>query len=203
MNGNMTKVVHDASLHGAEPRRPEKRRRIDDGRINDFFTRQNDGYGTEDEPADFEDVPSAQRQAAMLSDATRDDSGDEALPLTEYTKVGKIDGLSSSSPAAYEGSSDQPESQLQQPTIEKFFCSRCQRSLPKEQRNEHEDWHFARELLQQDHVVSSTAAAAVAARPPSRPPIPDKHKTSRGRGRPPSATGKSVEKGQRRLAFGN
>lgn len=44
-----------------EPARPEKRRRIDDRRINTFFARQDTSYGSETEPAEFDEVPSAQK----------------------------------------------------------------------------------------------------------------------------------------------
>lgn len=85
-----------------------------------------------------------------------------------------------------------------QSTIDTYFCSRCSKNVPLADQSEHEDFHFAQDLQNQN---SSPA------RPPPKPIPPTKpssHTKSKGRGRPPMSVGGSggVEKGQRRLAFG-
>lgn len=82
---------------------------------------------------------------------------------------------------------------LQQSDIASYFCKACQRSVHETDRPEHEDWHFAKSLHEQDkHVVTGPTN--------SRPPGPQSSKPKRGdmsgRGR-----GSKPEKGQSRLTF--
>ncbi|EXJ79803.1 DNA polymerase eta subunit [Capronia epimyces CBS 606.96] len=83
---------------------------------------------------------------------------------------------------------------MDQQDITSYFCQECQQSLKETDRNEHEDWHLARELQAQE-------APAVTGPANSRPPGHSVTKPKRGgigtRGRGPKP-----EKGQSRLAFG-
>jgi DNA polymerase eta len=88
---------------------------------------------------------------------------------------------------------------LQQPTLESYLCPRCQKSIPMDDKAEHEDFHFAQDLQQQH--------SSPPARPSPRPPNGSARGgggrgggRGRGRGRPAKVMG--PERGQRRLAFG-
>jgi len=85
---------------------------------------------------------------------------------------------------------------LHQDSIDKYVCSRCKTSLPVEERVEHEDWHFARDLQAQE-----STASPVPPRPPSKPQ-PQLQQKGKGRGRPTGAAVGRTEKGQSKLAFG-
>lgn len=83
---------------------------------------------------------------------------------------------------------------LHQSAVASYFCKACQNSVNETDRTEHEDWHFAKTLQEQDtHVVTGPSN--------SRPPGPQSGKPKRGalsgRGR-----GSKPEKGQSRLTFG-
>ncbi|KAK6336181.1 DNA-directed DNA polymerase eta rad30 [Orbilia brochopaga] len=110
-----------------------------------------------------------------------------------------------------------------------FPCSRCNNKLiPLHELDEHSDWHFAKDLMEEDRIRPSSAHAASpaaaegnqsakkadkqpqqqeqqqsASQPTPTPPV------KRGRGRPPKHAivqygdkGPVLEKGQKRLAFG-
>ena len=69
-----------------------------------------------------------------------------------------------------------------------YICNRCEKLVPSFERNEHEDWHFAKELEAQDRQAAKASSND-----------PGKAKMRGGPGR--RGDGKS-EKGQTRLAFG-
>lgn len=89
-----------------------------------------------------------------------------------------------------------PSLNLQQKALETFFCVKCNKRLPMGAKVEHDDYHFAldlsKEMRAEDRIVPNTMQT-VRNTPASKP--------SRGRGRPPGS-GRSVEKGQAKLAFG-
>ena len=88
------------------------------------------------------------------------------------------------------------QSKFQQRTSDTFFCAKCNMRLPSGEKAEHEDYHFALDLSKEMRAEERTAPSMMhAAR---NMPTP---KPSRGRGRPPGG-GRSVEKGQAKLAFG-
>ncbi|OJJ48384.1 hypothetical protein ASPZODRAFT_62406 [Penicilliopsis zonata CBS 506.65] len=70
-----------------------------------------------------------------------------------------------------------------------YTCPRCSKSLDEWERDEHNDWHFAKDLESQDRQVAET---------PQQQARQTRGPTPRGRGR--GARGRS-EKGQTRLAF--
>ncbi|KAF2014586.1 hypothetical protein BU24DRAFT_423493 [Aaosphaeria arxii CBS 175.79] len=95
---------------------------------------------------------------------------------------------------------------LRQPTIEKFFCSRCNAHLPTAELAEHEDFHFAMDLSKEMRQEQRNQSNLLIA---GRKSGSDK-KPTRGRGRPPGGGsssskgggGNSSDKGQAKLAFG-
>jgi len=76
-----------------------------------------------------------------------------------------------------------------------FLCDRCKVSLPLEDQEEHQDWHFAKELAQEDRVEAMKRAA-----PPVPPSSSKKPKKSSGSGGGKKGVG-GPEKGQRKLFF--
>ncbi|KAF3193285.1 DNA-directed DNA polymerase eta rad30 [Orbilia oligospora] len=110
-----------------------------------------------------------------------------------------------------------------------FPCSRCNNKLiPLDKLDEHSDWHFAKDLLQEDRIVrpassnnassSSSTTTASTSNTSKNGKKDEKQETSsqtvvpvkRGRGRPPKHAivhvqgdnGPVLEKGQKKLAFG-
>jgi DNA polymerase eta len=80
---------------------------------------------------------------------------------------------------------------LQQQDIGRYFCQRCNKSVP-ETEEEHSDWHFAKELQAQDRA---SAAAPITNRPTLAASSKSKKSTTSGSKTVPA-------KGQRKLAFG-
>ncbi|EPS37518.1 hypothetical protein H072_8789 [Dactylellina haptotyla CBS 200.50] len=119
-----------------------------------------------------------------------------------------------------------PESQAPEEENETAFpCSRCNNKLiPLHELDEHSDWHFAKDLMEEErvrpssaHALSSTSAGSSKApakkdeKPqPSSQPAVATVPVKRGRGRPPKNAvvpqqgekGPVLEKGQKKLAFG-
>jgi DNA polymerase eta len=79
--------------------------------------------------------------------------------------------------------------------IPRFTCPRCSKSMFEYEKEEHDDWHFAKDLSNQDREESRT----------SQPPPPTKRSTRgstpRGRGGRGGGGRGKPEKGQMRLAF--
>ncbi|KAL1311584.1 hypothetical protein AAFC00_001700 [Neodothiora populina] len=80
---------------------------------------------------------------------------------------------------------------------DQYTCERCARTIAANERTEHNDWHFAKDLQSEERsrtAVNSTASGMNQSRSQS--------KTTRGRGRGRVAGGRAPEKGQSKLAFG-
>ncbi|KAF3928071.1 hypothetical protein AA313_de0202520 [Arthrobotrys entomopaga] len=101
-----------------------------------------------------------------------------------------------------------------------FPCTRCNNKLiPLHELDEHSDWHFAKDLMEEERTRPSSAHAATsgnkatkkddAPQSSSQPPA-STAPVKRGRGRPPKhaivhqqgESGPILEKGQKKLAFG-
>ncbi|KAE8377209.1 hypothetical protein BDV26DRAFT_264130 [Aspergillus bertholletiae] len=78
-------------------------------------------------------------------------------------------------------------------TLGFYICGRCEKSVPEAERDEHDDWHFAKELERQER---QEAMRYQTARPPNNTGSPST------RGRPSRNSRDKPEKGQTRLAFG-
>lgn len=84
-----------------------------------------------------------------------------------------------------------------------YTCSRCSAEVPAQDQEEHEDWHFAKSLADEDRAAAREAATAAAAA--SSPALGNSKKGSgpkKGGGKGPKK-GTGMEKGQRKLAFGS
>lgn len=80
--------------------------------------------------------------------------------------------------------------------IPQYTCPRCSTSVPEHEKEEHDDWHFAKDLANQDREESRASQPA----PP--PKSSSRGTTPRGRGGRGGGGGRGKpEKGQMRLAF--
>ncbi|KAK4864371.1 hypothetical protein LT330_009898 [Penicillium expansum] len=79
--------------------------------------------------------------------------------------------------------------------IPRFVCPRCSKSMYEYEKEEHDDWHFAKDLASQDREEAKV----------SQPPLPTKNSArgtaARGRGGRGGGSRGKPEKGQMRLAF--
>ncbi|KAF2424463.1 DNA polymerase eta subunit [Tothia fuscella] len=129
---------------------------------------------------------------------SRGSNGDEYLPEDEADNPAALEHNNSTelSPDLLPSAQGAAASSLHLQSIENYFCPRCKTQVPVDNRSEHEDWHYAKELAKEmqaeDRSNSSTPR-----------PVQPSTKQAKGRGRPvATAPGKGVEKGQKRLAFG-
>ncbi|CUS09821.1 unnamed protein product [Tuber aestivum] len=76
-----------------------------------------------------------------------------------------------------------------------FLCDRCKTSLPFEAQEEHQDWHFAKDLAQEDRAEAMRRIA------PPAPSSPSSKKPKKGSGGGGGKNGSGPEKGQRKLLF--
>lgn len=91
-------------------------------------------------------------------------------------------------------SHEEPSDQLYDGT---FTCPRCNEQVLEDQREEHDDWHFAKDLEAQEARADQTSRNI--AEQSSRRTASDRKKTGPGR---PRAAAPRTEKGQKRLFFG-
>lgn len=82
-----------------------------------------------------------------------------------------------------------------------YTCPHCATPIPLQDQAEHEDWHFAKSLAEQDKAAARERIAASRASPPPPPPPPPSKKGPKKKGGGGGGSG-GLEKGQRRLAFG-
>lgn len=176
----------------------QKKRRVEDARINHFFARQDTSHDSENDPVDFEDVPSAQFAGTKTAARPQTFSPFHEEGYEEGLKASEQD-VPYSSPTSPDEKHVESSPMLHQSNLEKFFCERCNKSLTVDQQEEHGDWHFAQDLADQDQATAATMSAkTVKARPQTPQP-----KGPKGRGRPRGGgTLATTEKGQSTLAFG-
>lgn len=162
-----------------EKDRVAKRRRVDEG-IGRFFQKE-----LEDPEADDFDGLGSREDGGMM----------EIDTIT--TDIPEVESL-------MDGGQPAGSSVGGLPSHQAYICSRCGAEILIQGQEEHEDWHFAKSLADEDRVAvrERGAMAAVAPLPVSgnskkgnRP-----KKGSGGRG---SKKGIGMEKGQKKLAFGS
>lgn len=192
VRGEEAKALHDrensenmATRHDAS-QPPAKRRKADTNEIRKFFVPKEESKESNREDFIFE--------------AANDGISPEEVHYSPDMEADAIDipqdhTPSSDLPPSAQGASS---SALHQQKIESYFCSRCNTQLPITQKPQHNDWHYAKDLAKElqaeDRNNSTTPRPAQSV--PKPPPI-------KGRGRPPGGpSGKVVEKGQKKLAFG-
>ncbi len=173
----------DGSEWSKEDDHPDKRRKLDHGAIQHFFSRQE---SHDEELSDAADVH------------TEDLEGDSLLPRdTSSAKQDKDEYVN----ALDETAGRRARAPLQQAPITTYFCDACKKNFAMESKEEHEDWHLARELQAKEKSNSrlepDSHRSASSAGSKKRSAIPKAMKASNN-----SAMQKKMEKGQSRLAFG-
>ncbi|KAF2149742.1 DNA/RNA polymerase [Myriangium duriaei CBS 260.36] len=162
---------------GRETPPPGKRRKVDEGGIRTFF-------GTRRESTE-EGQEGAEEELRMEEAAV-----DSFLPPPSAQR--EMSPGRAASPAL--ARDVMPQTDAGQ---DSYTCDRCRKSIPLDDKTEHEDWHFARDLQREESGMA--APPPPPAKPPSKPPTQQKGK---GRGKPPGQALGRAEKGQSKLAFG-
>ena len=169
---------------------PAKRRKIDDRSIQNFFVKRDQSHEESADLSDPTEYPGpAQRFSSPNEQSVVFHKKDNAtVAKDEAAQKEQHDGdqIHSSDTATH------------QSTITSYFCERCMTSLPAETKDEHEDWHFAKDLQAQEQVPNATEPIPA---PNSTDHFLGSKKASRPRtnGAPMQ---KQMEKGQKKLAFG-
>ncbi|KAK3720010.1 DNA-directed DNA polymerase eta rad30 [Vermiconidia calcicola] len=187
----------DSTGEGTEMPPPTKKRKTDTGITKFFGAPQNFGTAPED----------VGRDAYVISNDS--DLEDDAPDLEGEVEEGEIEiqdptlpppsAQPRPAPNPVPDEHRPPDQVLRQRSIELYHCERCSKDIPVEDQMEHEDFHFAQSLQnEQSSDFHPQPKPVPPAKTPSQPTKP------RGRGRPPMSVGGSggVEKGQRKLAFG-
>ena len=155
-----------------EDSRPEKRRKVAEVPSIQRFFSKNDSAEERDEDEDFDhDADDATPTANSMPDSH------EQAPATDI----------------------QPP-EYQHRDIASYFCQNCNKSIPDSEREEHLDWHFAKELQTKDAISSNGVGVHNTARPEIKP---SSTKSKRGGLQVARGRGGKPGKGQSRLAFGS
>lgn len=184
VKGDLAKVANKERAEAQqEEDRGAKRRRVDGG-IGRFFRKELDDLETEDPDAlELED------HQEQDGDIMKIEGGPINIPEgvvldSEAQHIGlPVDGL------------------LSHYT---YTCSQCDVKIAIQDQEEHEDWHFAKALADEDRVAARERIAAAASLPPatgSKKGIATKKGS--GSGGKGSKKGVGMEKGQKKLAFGS
>ncbi|KAF2252093.1 DNA/RNA polymerase [Trematosphaeria pertusa] len=209
-----------SSVSGGEP--PAKRRKRTKGNIANFFGppsekkrdfdaaravlrahQESPGSNIEEELDEIEEEQD-DSSGALLDDA---ESRPSTPPIEHYDGLYRSDTPPSAQPPtpfdpppSHQARNDTPQHSkppaLHQKTLDTFFCDRCNVHLPIAEKAEHDDYHFALDLSKEIRQEERSAPTENTNRK-----TPTAQKPTRGRGRPPGS-GKGVEKGQAKLAFG-
>lgn len=168
--------------------RPEKRRKFDDGAIQDFFPGRT---VSREESGDYSDA--ADRK--VVTEVGSEESDNQNTSDLNKDVTGQTTAGPSERPTGQIGTRQAARAQLpplQQTSLEAYFCDRCSKDMPIATKGEHEDWHFARDLQAQE---------------PASPPLGRHPALGPKKSVAPKASNaplqKGVEKGQSRLAFGS
>ncbi|KAJ6107453.1 hypothetical protein N7523_008776 [Penicillium sp. IBT 18751x] len=155
----------------------DKRRKTDDSGIKRFFFQSQNAK----DPASKvqESTPKTEDLKPNIETSAASDN-EELQSATEQSP-----GLAI--PEILEGQIDNSE-------WVQITCPRCTKSMPEYKREEHDDWHFAKDLEIQDRQEAMTTQ-------PSHPANPTTSRASNTRGRGGRGDKSKREKGQMRLAF--
>ncbi|KAL3418876.1 sister chromatid cohesion protein eso1 [Phlyctema vagabunda] len=167
------------------PDRVEKRRRLDDVSIQRFFTKNESTDDHDDEfgaqPSEM-DILSDIEKGSGSNDVGRKAATSDSPARNEANIYQKLNTSSSGGAATF-----------RQQDISDYMCNRCHTALESaEALQSHQDWHFAKDLQDED-------GRRAAPRPPN--PASNK-KTLPTTGKKKAGSRAKAEKGQSKLAFG-
>ncbi|KAF6239643.1 hypothetical protein HO173_002189 [Letharia columbiana] len=161
---------------GKENDEPDKRRKLDHGAIQHFFSRQ-ESHEEELSDAQNADLEEADSLSPQDTGPAKQDEDESVITLDEMA------GRSAGAP-------------FHQAPITTYFCDACGKKFPMAVKEEHEDWHLARELQAKEKSIFSRSDPHRSASSSGSNKKSVVAKGSNG------AMQKKMEKGQSRLAFG-
>lgn len=163
-----------------------KRRRIDDGGIHRFLTKQ----ATADE-----DVIPAEAHADSGSHRRRHSAPKDFETPGPVSLDDRVGGDPSNE--ANEANNEANNTRIQT-SIALYACPRCDAGFEDfEDLQSHEDWHMAKDLQEEERVKPTTAH-----RPPAARAAPGAHRGSGSSRRGARGAGRKMEQGQSKLKFG-
>lgn len=183
---------------------PFKRRKMESAALQRFLTRSETSRdeGEESHNHDNEAGLTAEKafpdQQSAEGHRTASHSSSDRSPLVP---------VSGDDTQGMKGRVTKVEDSTRRSSGETYICSRCKKSLSTHEKDEHEDWHFAKELQLHDSAGASSPSVQplpeitrltpqVGQSSTSKKPAASKFSTTTASNR------KKVEKGQKRLAFG-
>ncbi|KAI9812283.1 MAG: DNA-directed DNA polymerase eta rad30 [Pycnora praestabilis] len=222
----MKPVVRSQAPSTIEETRPDKRRRIESGGIHKFFVKEegsreedNEEYGA---PEFQSDTFGAQELLELVEEDPKTDLeyGGQAHSASESPSA--REPQHSAKPLRLLHDQDDPfqlqqdVQGLHQTSITSYICERCNGSMSITEKEEHDDWHFARDLQAQERgsapVTESPTTPSTELNISSKPNTVVGRSNPKGKGlggKKPGTAGTShggstgkTEKGQRKLAFG-
>lgn len=161
--------------------KPEKRRRLGSPTGIQKFLVKNDSVDEHDDDFGAQELPGL---AEELVEGRYADSGNSSIALSDGNEATKL-VTSNESPIG--------SSALKQQRITDYTCERCNMALEPEEVQSHQDWHFAKDLQNEDRdtpIRTSKPAGTSGSKKSTQ--ISNKKKSGRGQS----------EKGQTKLAFG-
>ena len=167
-----------------EEAHPEKRRKLDHGAIQNFFPKR---AVTHEDSGDYSDMtddngcPRLKSPSPRSEDAARFEDDDQELAAHKENGTHTRQMARAPDPQA-------------SPTS--FFCQRCNKSVKGPITSEHNDWHLARDLQDQESLADSRPDVSTGSYASGRKMY------GRPKGTHHGPTQKKVEKGQSQLAFG-
>ncbi len=189
VKGDQAKALNSSARESSageiSPNRPDKRRRIDaTAGIEKFFVKTD---STEEYDEDFGD---------QILDADMLLAGENDAAMNRFVKA------PTSSPRENEATKPDEKSTLpagtsalHHPQITDYLCTRCNQALESaDDFQSHQDWHFAKDLQEEDHGLGGQRSKASTPVPVRKQAGNFNNKKKTGRDRP--------EKGQSKLAFG-
>jgi len=176
--------TRESSMAESGQERPEKRRRLEASAGIQKFLVKTDSAEEHDDEYGAQYLPGNSLSAeGEDADRKEDERAAATLPHdNEATKFKEGNTLSTGTSA------------LHQQQITDFICSRCNQALESaDALHSHQDWHFAKDLQDEDNRRSSLQPKVSTSKANKKPATnPSKKKTARDK----------PEKGQSKLAFG-
>lgn len=160
-------------------------------------------------PGDDDDGRPAKKRRTGEKDIgrffTKSESRDDEEPLDDDAALQHDEDLPVGDSGEIASDMTRSAPRLQQADISTYFCKECGKNIQTSEREEHQDWHFAKQLAARESAGPSIPRPQANSRPPGGPSAVGKparggaSASAKGRGASKAA---KTEKGQKRLAFG-
>ena len=199
---------HHRSFHATDMSLPMKRRRLEDGALRMFLNKSEMSRDEGKEDNDVDKLDLVEEHATLPHEHSEENrnSGSRTCVDVSFSLLDSSEGMHEGIDIIDKVEQSQGPILTRQSSTETYTCIRCKRSISVHEKEEHEDWHFAKNLQIHENTVASTIPVhdnenlAQLSNHVSQSKMPKKFTASRSS--TPNAPGKKVEKGQKRLAFG-